>query len=223
MNHDSIPTGSQPGICGSWTGHFCDRTGEVASYGMIHFLLESNIGQLVGHGSYCAGKLQVLGKEEAGGKIALAFSGLPDDPDADRSFSISFQGEIHAQTVDDQSRISGGWMNSSASGTLVLTQLPTWVYQLKLELAPSRSPRSLLKFALSAVRSQVRLQRGQFPVAKIMEIRRGAELTRYQYLLGDLDPKDKEEFQRLLRNSTPWDARIYRCAARTTIDCTLHR
>ncbi|KAJ7079551.1 hypothetical protein B0H15DRAFT_497479 [Mycena belliarum] len=54
-------------------------------------------------------------------------------------------------------------------------------------------------------------------------MRRGAELVRYTNMLGDFaDWEDHEEFQTLLWDSTPWDARVYRCAARRSIDWTLH-
>lgn len=215
----------ESGIYGSWSGHFRDSNSKVAAYGMIHLLLDSpSLGGFGGHGSYCAGTVIASGREEQEGEISMTISGSPDDPVADSSleFTISFQGKL--QMIDDQSCISGVWQTPSESGSLLLHKLPTWVHRLKWGLlpAPQRTPRSLWKFALSAVRYQVRLARGLLPVADIMEIRRGAELARYQYLLGNIDANDEDEFQDSLYKSTPWDARVYRCAARTSIEWTLH-
>ncbi|KAJ7468605.1 hypothetical protein FB451DRAFT_1177382 [Mycena latifolia] len=201
---------SQSGVCGYWTGHFRDHSNKIAPYGMIELFLDSD---LKGHGSYCAGILHVSGKEDPRGEISLTIDGSPDDPSADSSlqFSITFQGQM--ETADGDPRISGAWKHSTGSesaGTLILRRVPAWVYQLTepyWERPSTRPPGTLWKLALSAVRYQ---------------IRRGAELVRYQYLLGDLDTEDYEEFQTFLWKSTPWDARVYRCAARRSIDWTLH-
>ncbi|KAJ7682934.1 hypothetical protein B0H17DRAFT_1205535 [Mycena rosella] len=210
----------QSAFYGCWTGHLRDHTGKITPYGMIEVFLDSDLKD--GRGSYSAGTLDVSGKKEPGQDITLHIQGSPDDPIADRAFGILFQGQI--QTADGQSSISGEWKNVSESGAgvLVLRQIPAWLHRLT---EPSnRSPRSLLKLALSAVRYQVRLNRKGhlIPAASIIEMRRGAELSRYQYMMGDLDPFDDDEFQTILWNSTPWDARVYRSAARRSLDWTLH-
>ncbi|KAJ7442128.1 hypothetical protein B0H11DRAFT_2251578 [Mycena galericulata] len=232
VSYDAIQLSQRSGISGSWSGHFRDSKRKVTAHGMMHFFADSLdiLGEFEAYGSYCAGKLFVSGKEEQGGKISMTISGSPDDSIADKSlvFKVSFDAEI--QVVDGQSYISGEWKTSGESGSLLFHRLPTWVHRLKFELPrqPYRVPfskslsKSLWKFVLSAVRYQVRLARGRLPVANIKEIRRGAELARYQYLLGNLDQNDENEFQDLLFKSTPWEARVYRCAARTSIDWTIH-
>ncbi|KAF7373379.1 hypothetical protein MSAN_00547500 [Mycena sanguinolenta] len=227
--NDSIQLSSESTVCGQWTGHLTfHHTNNIAPYGMIQISLapdEEHPEVLVGSGSYCAGTLDMSGKLDGG--LTLTLTGIPDDPIADKPFVIMFEGNLVAD--NDGIRVSGNWRNSSVSqyeGGLVLMRLPTWIYRLKdklLQMEGDRTAHSLWKFAQSAFQQHARIHRGLLPVAHLNGIRRGAELTRRHDLLRELDQNDLEEHQRLLFSLTPWEARTSRCAARTSIDYTLHK
>ncbi|KAJ6476220.1 hypothetical protein C8R45DRAFT_373523 [Mycena sanguinolenta] len=228
--NNSIQNRSEPTVRGSWTGHLrFHHTNKIAPYGMIQLSLTPDAehpGVLEGCGRYCAGTLQVLGTQWDG-RLTLTLTGVPDDPIADKPFVIMFEGNIVSD--NDGIRISGNWKDSSVSqyeGGLVLTRLPTWIYRLKdklLQMEGDRTAHSLWKFAQFAFHQHARIHQGLLPVAHLNGIRRGAELTRRHDLLRELDQNDLDERQRLLFSLTPWEARTSRCAARTSIDYTIHK
>ncbi|KAJ6482876.1 hypothetical protein C8R47DRAFT_575379 [Mycena vitilis] len=229
MTRDSIQTNSESGVCGPWTGYFnFSYDNRIRVDAIIELSLHVDCGALSGGGSYCAGRLEVTGSQEHSGKLTLALIGIPDDPTTNQGFRISFSGQMVDDHASRQSCISGRWKDSNLgeSGELCLHRLPTWLHRFKYKLAQAtaRTPHALWMFVLAAVRQQVRVPNSRFlPRPDLRDLRLGVDLTRRQYVLGSLDRDETEEYENLLLRSTPWEARVFRCLAKTTTtDLTLH-
>ncbi|KAE9399206.1 hypothetical protein BT96DRAFT_702237 [Gymnopus androsaceus JB14] len=220
----------------------------------VHTWKCSGVGkfQLRGNGSYSQGTISINGIATLEQQYTLE-AHLKASPDykMDQAFEIILHGTLDnssgqasiVPSLPPQYTMSGEWGYTSESNTnqicgdFYFSQTPTWAHHFKSQIVESTSPNgartrvagSLWKFACSVVRHQVYSQKQLLCTETVREmlgqLRRGAELSRYQYLINDkpLNDSNQAEMNRLLLVSPPWTSRFYRSVARSRFDwATLH-
>ncbi|KAE9396365.1 hypothetical protein BT96DRAFT_115433 [Gymnopus androsaceus JB14] len=145
-------------------------------------------------------------------------------PDIERDSSSK-----NALSLPAQYTVSGEWgYTSSLSETRGICYFSRILETINTWGRPTRA-HSLWKSACDAVLHQVYSGKGLLRTETVCEmlaqLRRGAEISRYQCLLDNqpLNDKDQAEMNKLLLVSAPWNSRFYRSVARTRFNwATLH-
>ncbi|KAE9390394.1 hypothetical protein BT96DRAFT_865607 [Gymnopus androsaceus JB14] len=241
------------GVEGFWTGYLFDER-HIPIHGMIEFQVQSwnfsdeAFGAI---GSYSQGTLSIEGTiriHKQQGELQAIFQCHPDYR-MDQKFDIFLRGTLdierdssskNARSLPAQYTVSGEWGYTSSlsetRGICYFSQTPAWAHHFKSRILettntwgrPTRA-HSLWKFASDAVLHQVYSEKGLLRTKTVREmlaqLHRGAEISRYQYLLDNqpLNDKDQAEMNKLLLVSAPWNSRFYRSVARTRFNwATLH-
>ncbi|KAF5364857.1 hypothetical protein D9757_012745 [Collybiopsis confluens] len=240
------------GVEGSWTGHLFNED-DVPIHGMLDLRVHKwnfSDGVFEGSGDYPQGTISVVGTIEIQRQQGTVKALLIAKPDyrKDQSFKIFLRGKLDitryssskstaARSLPPQYTISGEWGYSSneskVCGSFYLSQTPAWAHHFRSRIVkPGERGRvkSLWDFACSAILHQVYAQKALLRKETVREmlqqLKRGAEMSRYQYLLTDTESfnrRDQKEMNKLLLTCTPWNWRFYRSVARTHFDwATLH-